>query len=184
MLVVCVCILLAYCANSVTAQRSPTISYISKEKVVNIGDTVELECGLEYAKDYSTVWVRRNHEGADRLFIASGTSQIVPVDRYSVRFDDDSNTYILKMTKLQEIDAGLYECQVITGPATILSASVWVHVRLPPVISDNSTRSVITSTGSTVDLNCYATGYPVPRISWRRENNELLPTGGAVFIGS
>lgn len=55
---------------------------------------------------------------------------------------------------------------------------------MPPVISDNSTRSVIASTGSTVELHCYASGYPPPRVSWRRENNELLPTGSAMIIGN
>lgn len=36
----------------VGAQRSPTISFISQEKVVNIGDTVELECTVQYTSDY------------------------------------------------------------------------------------------------------------------------------------
>lgn len=55
---------------------------------------------------------------------------------------------------------------------------------MTPVISDNSTRSVIASTGTDVEMHCYATGYPPPRISWRRENNDLLPTGGAMYIGN
>ncbi|KAF8795911.1 Lachesin like protein [Argiope bruennichi] len=169
----------------VVAQRSPTISYISQEKVVNIGDTVELDCSVQYAEDYSVVWLKTNPNiPSDQLFISSGTHQIVPGNRYSVRFDDGTGTYTLAISKLQEIDAGLYECQIITGPASKLKANVWVYVRLPPVISDNSTRSVITSSGSTVELNCYASGYPPPRISWRRENNELLPTGGSGYIGS
>ena len=59
-----------------------------------------------------------------------------------------------------------------------------VYVRIPPVISDNSTRSVITSTGASISLQCYAFGYPQPQISWRRENNDLLPTGGALYRGN
>ncbi|XP_071040811.1 lachesin [Parasteatoda tepidariorum] len=167
------------------SQRSPTISFISQEKVVDVGDTVELECQVQYAEDYSVVWVKTNpDQPSDQLFISSNTNQIVPGERYAIRFKDDTKTYVLKINKLQEIDAGLYECQIIIGAASKLRANVWVHVRLPPVISDNSTRSVITSTGSTVDMHCFASGYPKPRISWRRENNELLPTGGAMFIGS
>lgn len=183
----CVSILLVFVNifHFVVAQRSPTISYISQEKVVNIGGTVELECTVQYAEDYSVIWLKTNPENpSDQLFISSGTNQIVPGNRYSVRYEDHKGTYVLTISKLQEIDAGLYECQIITGPASKLKANVWVYVRLPPVISDNSTRSVIASSGSTVDLNCYASGYPPPRISWRRENNELLPTGGSVYIGS
>ncbi len=59
-----------------------------------------------------------------------------------------------------------------------------VFVRIPPVISDNSTRSVITSAGASISLQCYAFGYPQPSISWRRENNDLLPTGGALYRGN
>lgn len=59
-----------------------------------------------------------------------------------------------------------------------------VYVRIPPVISDNSTRSVITSAGASIALQCYAAGYPQPSISWRRENNDLLPTGGALYRGN
>lgn len=52
------------------------------------------------------------------------------------------------------------------------------------MISDNSTRSMITSTGESIQLECYATGYPQPTISWRRENNDLLPTGGSLYKGN
>lgn len=52
------------------------------------------------------------------------------------------------------------------------------------MITDNSTRSVITSVGSSITLQCWATGMPKPSLSWRRENNDLLPTGGAVYRGN
>ena len=52
------------------------------------------------------------------------------------------------------------------------------------MISDNSTRSMITTTGESIQLECYATGYPQPSISWRRENNDLLPTGGSLYKGN
>lgn len=56
-----------------------------------------------------------------------------------------------------------------------------LQVRRPPIISDNSTRSIVVSEGQTVLLECYAGGYPRPKISWRRENNAILPTGGSIF---
>lgn len=33
-------------------------------------------------------------------------------------------------------------------------------------------------------MECYAGGYPPPRISWRRENNAILPTGGSIYRGN
>jgi len=43
---------------------------------------------------------------------------------------------------------------------------------------------VITSAGATISLHCYAAGHPLPFVSWRRENNDLLPTGTAVYRGN
>ncbi|MCL4134111.1 UNVERIFIED_CONTAM: hypothetical protein GTU68_015239 [Idotea baltica] len=72
-------------------------------------------------------------------------------------------------------------CQVLIESQT---ASVPLLVRRPPIISDNSTRSVVVSEGTPVRLECYAGGVPIPKVSWRRENNALLPTGGSVFSGN
>ncbi|XP_064470982.1 lachesin-like [Ornithodoros turicata] len=166
-------------------QQNPTISFISKERVVNIGDTVDLECSVLYAAEYPVIWVKLNHvDPSNNLFISTGSNVIVPDQRFSIRHDGASTTYVLQITKLQETDSGLYQCQVVIGPTSKVSSDVWVHVRIPPIISDNSTRSAIVSTGANVSLECYAGGYPTPKVSWRRENNDLLPTGGAVYIGN
>lgn len=82
---------------------------------------------------------------------------------------------------IQETDAGFYQCQVIITLSNKINAEVDLQVRRPPVISDNSTRSAIVSEGQQVTLECYASGYPPPRISWRRENNAILPTGGSIY---
>ncbi len=62
------------------------------------------------------------------------------------------------------------------------------HVRLdvsqPPVIADNSTRSVVVQENSAAELLCHASGSPRPVVSWRRENNAVLPTGGIVYKGN
>lgn len=43
---------------------------------------------------------------------------------------------------------------------------------------------MITATGESIQLECYAFGYPQPSIIWRRENNDLLPTGGSLYKGN
>jgi len=35
-----------------------------------------------------------------------------------------------------------------------------------------------------VSLECYAGGHPEPRVSWKRENNAILPTGGSIYRGN
>ena len=34
------------------------------------------------------------------------------------------------------------------------------------------------------ELICHASGSPKPIVSWRRENNQILPTGGIVYRGN
>merc|ERR1711936_1071562 len=55
------------------------------------------------------------------------------------------------------------------------TAEVPLIVRRPPIISDNSTRSVVVVEGQDVELKCFASGYPPPEIYWRRQDNDPLP---------
>lgn len=87
----------------------------------------------------------------------------------------------MQIKDIQETDAGVYQCQIIITINNVITADVDLRVRQPPVISDNSTISIIVSEEQPVQLECYAGGYPTPQISWRRENNVLLPTGGAIY---
>lgn len=82
---------------------------------------------------------------------------------------------------IQETDAGLYQCRLQISVNSLVSAEVELQVRRPPIISDNSTQSLVVSEGQSVQLECYASGFPLPRISWRRENNAILPTGGSIY---
>lgn len=54
------CLSIAFCAvlNGGNAQRTPSISYISQEQIKDIGGTVELECSVQYAQDYSVIWMK------------------------------------------------------------------------------------------------------------------------------
>lgn len=104
--------------------------------------------------------------------------------RYSIRHDPSSSTYTLQLSKIQEVDSGVYQCQVILSGSSRVSSNTRLIVSVPPMITDNSTRSIITSVGSSITLQCWATGMPKPSLSWRRENNDLLPTGGAVYRGN
>lgn len=58
-------------------------------------------------------------------------------------------------------------------------------VRHPPKIAQviEITPPVASLNGS-AELKCTADGYPKPEISWVRENNELLPSGGHIYNGS
>jgi hypothetical protein len=97
--------------------------------------------------------------------------------------DSSNRSVVPQVRDIQETDAGIYQCQVLISTQNVISAEVKLSVRRPPVISDDSTRSVVAVVGESVTLYCRATGYPTPRVSWRRQNNALLPSGAAVHRG-
>ncbi|XP_050717451.1 lachesin-like [Eriocheir sinensis] len=166
------------------AVRTPSISWITKEQVVDIGSSVQLECSVQYSQDYPVLWVKRGSGSVQDLPISTGPGLIIRDSRYSLRHDKGSSTYALQIKDIQESDGGDYMCQVLIGINNRITANVNLLVRRPPVISDNSTRSVVASEGDSVELSCYAGGMPIPDISWRRENNAILPTGGSIYRGN
>jgi len=165
------------------SQRSPTISHISQVEIKDIGGVVDLQCSVQYAEDYPVLWVKVS-ETDSGLPISSGSSLIVKDSRFALRHDAASSTYTLQIKDIQETDAGTYRCQVILSVNNRISADVELQVRRAPIITDNSTRSIIVSEGVQVNLECYATGFPPPKVLWRKENNAILPTGGATHKGN
>lgn len=159
------------------AQRTPSISYITQEQIKDIGGSVELQCSVQYASDYNVVWIKQSGDRFDSVFISNSASLVLKDSRFALRYDTSSSTYTLQIKDLQETDAGKYECQVILSVTNKIRASVDVQVRRPPIISDNSTQSIVASEGRAVQMECFAGGYPQPTITWRRENNAILPTG-------
>lgn len=160
--------------QSTLAQRTPTISYITQEQIKDIGGTVEFDCSVQYASEYSVIWTKNS---VDTVFLSTGSTLVIKDSRFALRYDPNSSTYKLQIKDIQETDAGTYTCQVVLSVTHKVTANVKLSVRRPPVISDNSTQSLVASEGSEVQMECYASGYPTPTITWRRENNAILPTG-------
>ncbi|XP_053677419.1 lachesin [Anopheles nili] len=165
-------------------QRTPTISYITQEQIKDIGGTVELACSVQYGSEYSVHWVKTTNDRSDVVFLSTGSSLVLKDSRFSLRYDLSSTTYTLQVKDIQETDAGIYQCQVVLSVTNKITAEVTLNVRRPPIISDNSTQSLVVSEGKPAQMECYASGFPVPQITWRRENNAILPTGGATFSGN
>lgn len=180
-------VLLAAVLVGVDAQnRRPTISFITQPEIVtDIGGDIEMKCTIQYASDYPVIWMKL--DSVDRnndLPITTGTTLILTDPRFNVELDTDTSTYILRIRDIQETDGAVYQCQVLIALTDKVKADVPLIVRRPPIISDNSTRSVVALEGRRVELRCYASGYPLPEIWWRRQNNKPLPTMTSVFKGN
>lgn len=163
------------------AQRAPSITYISDDQTIDVGGTVELSCSVQYGTEYSVIWLKTSPNRRDSIFLSTGTSLVVKESRFALLYDGASATYTVLIKDLQETDAGTYVCEVVLSVNNKISMETRLSVRRPPVISDNSTQAIVTSEGEPVQMECYAAGYPVPKIVWRRENNALLPTGEFEF---
>lgn len=164
---------------------APVISYVSQPKVVMVGETVDFVCSVQYAQDYPVVWAKINPKKPSQgVFISSNSLLTTPDNRYSIRHDAASYTYLVQLSKIRESDSGTYQCQVLTSATNRVTADVNLTVLEPPSILDNSTRSRDAFETQRIELECYATGNPQPQISWRRQNNDILPTGSSVYKGN
>ena len=95
-----------------------------------------------------------------------------------MRYDTASSTYTLQIKDVQRPDEGTYQCQIIVAINNKVTRHVKLAVSQPPVIADNSTRSIVVQENQPAELICHALGSPTPSVSWRRQNNAILPTGG------
>lgn len=78
---------------TVGAQRSPTISYISQEQIVDLGGTVELQCSVQYAQNYPVLWMKADpRTNSYVLPISTGSSLILHDSRFALRYDMVSTT--------------------------------------------------------------------------------------------
>lgn len=180
--------LLIFCALSVTVincQRTPTIIAITPDQIKDIGGTVELSCSVLYSQGYSVLWKKLEREGSqESILLSSDTTPIIRDSRFSLRYDSASTTYTLQIKDIQDSDAGLYKCQILMSQSHQVSREVRLLVYSPPIFFDNSSSTVVVSEHNPVRLECYAGGIPRPQISWKRENNAILPTGGPVYKGN
>lgn len=62
-----------------------------------------------------------------------------------------------------------------------ISAEVELKLPGPPIIHDNSTSSMVVIEGQNMTLECYARGFPSPRIYWKRENNGILHARKSIY---
>ena len=101
---------------------------------------------------------------------------------------DYVTTFNLHITQIKEEDSGQYMCQINTDPMTkqvLINACALISLNLslfqaatlsvmvPPDIT-HSTADLILQQGQSANLECHADGTPMPKISWRREDNSII----------
>lgn len=159
-----------------------------------------MDCSVLYATEYPILWVKlpsdcsaaretynlraQESDSCTPVPLSSGSALIVRDNRFSMRYDTASSTYTLQIKDVQRPDEGTYQCQIIVAINNKVTRHVRLDVSQPPVIADNSTRSVVVQEGQEAKLICHASRSPPPSVDWRRKNNAILPTGGIKYRGN
>jgi len=177
-------------AGASAGQNTPSIGFISPDVITDIGGTAELTCRIQNENPemkYPVMWMRlENGKNPSPLPISSGDSLLLSSDRrFKLDVDEDESSYTITIKDIRKADAGKYQCQVLITSDGSITEDVELKIKLQPVITKNSlSPTKDAQEGETVELGCEATGFPIPKITWTRQDGSLLPNGKASFVSS
>ncbi|XP_027847766.2 lachesin-like isoform X2 [Aphis gossypii] len=180
-------ILLLLCINLACFQKSESISNITRKIVKDIGDEVYLDCSTINNPEVNVVWVKVAKDQIDESIVLSSKSTLIVDDPRVTLISElkqDSNRYIIHIHNIQESDTSIYRCDVITGINEKVSYYTELLVGRSPFFYDNSTKSLVVVEGQSVQLACFAGGYPTPRVFWWKRKNAILFIGNILKLSA
>ena len=136
-------------------------------RTVRVGSDVQFSCTVNNLGSHQVAWLH-----AEKGTIAVHPAVITKNSRVSVNFDNRA-TFSLKLSNVQEADAGKYICQINTKPMKSISGSLTVVIP-PDIIDAESSSDTLATEGMSVLLNCRANGNPMPKITWIREHDKPI----------
>ncbi|XP_055490066.1 peroxidasin homolog isoform X2 [Leucoraja erinacea] len=151
---------------SVTAEEfnceRPRIISEPQNVHVALGNTAYFTCRAEGNPKPKIVWLHNNNE-------------LHMKNDIRLNLLDDGT---LMIHNTQESDQGTYQCMAknVVGEATtqgVLLRYFGTPTKPSFVIQPRNTEVLV---GSSITLECSATGHPQPRVTWTKGNGELLPT--------
>lgn len=137
---------------------TPTIQpkFLSRGNLykVTTGDSVTLPCRVSNLGNFVLLWRRGNS------VLTAGALKITRDKRFSL-----VDSYDLQITGVKTQDAGDYICQI--GDQETRDQVHTLEILVPPTIRAVPVNGQVTARkGSTVTLECKASGNPVPSIYW------------------
>ncbi|XP_076356146.1 lachesin-like isoform X2 [Tachypleus tridentatus] len=125
-----------------------------------------LECFVENLGMYKVAWIKM-----DTQTLLTIDMNVITRDPRIKVSNNNMRQWFLHIKKVKEEDRGYYMCQINTEP--MISITGYLDVMVPPIIIEDGTSSdTIADEMSKVSLRCQATGYPTPKIFWRREDQK------------
>lgn len=156
--------LLTVLPNNVIPYGFPKVESHPILKSVEQGKTAHVSCRVTGEPRPKILWLR----------------DMIPIDiktnnRYSV--STLGNPGALMIQQAREEDQGKYECVARNGHGVVQSKSAQLYVkvrRVPPYFSYKLEKVYKVLKGGNVNLTCVAVGYPMPRVFWKRQSDEVL----------
>jgi len=167
----------------IRGQRLPKIAFISGPEVVtSLGEQASLVCKVEDGKEYPINWIKisgSKKENYEYFPLSTGKTLAVRDERFKLSSDTEKSSLSisLEIQNIKEIDDAIYQCQVIVGIGNKITKDVRLRVKTPVTLLSNSTGPLSVLEGESVNLECLASGFPAPKVSWERAEGKLLANG-------
>lgn len=147
------------------------------EQKIAVGDRVELQCAADVYNYLDLVWLNPSNEF---IKFSKNINIVKKHSKYSLK-----QTIVFE--NISKADAGMYRCEAENKHTRgDENKDILIEVFdpiLPEITSINFEPFVQKTSGDPLRLECYATGLPIPTVTWYRnekvfevdENNSLHP---------
>ncbi|XP_018329042.1 neogenin isoform X2 [Agrilus planipennis] len=139
---------------------APSFIALPQSKIVKEGETVTLDCTAN-GNPYPTItWLKDGYT--------------VDMANLDSRFSWVGSTTSLQIKKIEESDAGVYQCRAENREDSV-DASVTLQVQVPPKFLKKPMDKVDVINKDT-EFECSVYGKPEPKIEWLKNGEIIIPT--------
>ncbi|KAI1296698.1 Lachesin [Halotydeus destructor] len=160
-------------SSAAMVDSDPEFTEPIKNTTVFLGREGSLECSVKNLDDKQVAWLKADPDSGT---LYSVQTTIISKDPRLKVTHHSNQKWALHIKEVTESDRGYYMCQINSEP--MISQTGYLDVLVPPSISDDETSSdVVVDERNKMSLRCKANGYPMPTITWRREDAKELNLG-------